>query len=98
MPKHHLACLTQQRSQHQSLVKESQEYSDNLREENKQGRVFAELVTYIDSSQYMAELSVLSFQSCAIFFKGFPEVQAQRDGNSAFFVVQQGMQLRLTML
>ena len=49
--KYHLACLTQLRNRHRSLMRESQQHPYSLGEEKKkQARVFAELITYIKNS------------------------------------------------
>ena len=49
--KYHLACLTQLRNWHRSLMRESQQHPYSLGEEKKkQARVFAELITYIENS------------------------------------------------
>ena len=49
--KYHLACLTQLRNRHRSLMRESQQHPYSLGEDKKkQVRVFAELITYIENS------------------------------------------------
>ena len=49
--KYHLACLTQLRNRHRSLMRKSQLNPYNLnKEKKKQARAFAKLITYIENS------------------------------------------------